>query len=84
MQLHAGYFDPATPFYEVVYELRHPPIPERLQASIDDQFYEPGRMVCAHELSRQPPAVSAREPSNLSTIQEFGIVISRVAALSDQ
>jgi carboxypeptidase C (cathepsin A) len=54
VQLHAGYFDLATPFYEGVYELEHLQIPAQLQANIDYQFYESGHMIYAHEESRQP------------------------------
>jgi carboxypeptidase C (cathepsin A) len=47
--LNAGYYDLATPFFEGVYEMRHLPIPARLQANIEFQFYESGHMVYAHE-----------------------------------
>ncbi len=49
--LNAGYFDLATPFYEGVYEMQHLPIPAKLQANIEFQFYESGHMVYAHEAS---------------------------------
>jgi carboxypeptidase C (cathepsin A) len=54
VQLHAGYFDLATPFYEGIFEMRHLQMPARLQAHIDYQFYESGHMVYAHEPSRKP------------------------------
>jgi carboxypeptidase C (cathepsin A) len=47
--LNAGYFDLATPFYEGVYEMQHLPIPQKLQANIEFQFYESGHMVYAHQ-----------------------------------
>ena len=47
--LNAGYYDLATPFYEGIYEMRHLPIPAKLQANIEYQFYESGHMVYAHE-----------------------------------
>ena len=49
--LNAGYYDLATPFYEGIYEMRHLPIPAKLQANIDYKFYESGHMVYAHEAS---------------------------------
>jgi len=49
--LNAGYFDLATPFFEGIYEMRHLPIPAKLQANIDYKFYESGHMVYAHEAS---------------------------------
>ncbi len=51
VQLNTGYYDLATPFFEGVYELKHLPIPARLQANIDYKFYESGHMVYAHEPS---------------------------------
>jgi carboxypeptidase C (cathepsin A) len=49
--LNAGYFDLATPFYEGIYEMRHLPIPAKLQGNIEYKFYESGHMVYAHEAS---------------------------------
>jgi carboxypeptidase C (cathepsin A) len=49
VQLNVGYFDLATPFYEGVYEMKHLPIPARLQSNIDYKFYESGHMVYANE-----------------------------------
>ncbi len=49
VQLNAGYFDLATPFYEGVYEMQHLPIPAKLQANIEYKFYDSGHMVYAHE-----------------------------------
>ncbi len=51
VQLHSGYFDLATPFYQGVYEMHHLPMPENLQANIDYVFYESGHMVYAKESS---------------------------------
>ena len=49
VQLNVGYFDLATPFFEGVYEMKHLPIPARLQPNIDYKFYESGHMVYANE-----------------------------------
>ena len=49
VQLNAGYFDLATPFYEGVYEMRQLPMPAKLQANIEYKFYESGHMVYANE-----------------------------------
>jgi carboxypeptidase C (cathepsin A) len=49
VQLNAGYFDLATPFYEGVYEMRQLPMPAKLQANIEYKFYQSGHMVYAHE-----------------------------------
>ncbi|HMA48154.1 MAG TPA: peptidase S10, partial [Magnetospirillaceae bacterium] len=51
VQLNVGYYDLATPFYEGVYEMKHLPIPAKLQANIDYKFYESGHMVYAQDAS---------------------------------
>jgi carboxypeptidase C (cathepsin A) len=49
--LNAGYFDLATPFFQGQYEMRHLPIPSKLQTNIEYAFYQSGHMVYAHEAS---------------------------------
>ena len=51
IQLNAGYFDLATPFYQGVYEMHHLPIPASLQANIEYKFYDSGHMVYAKDSS---------------------------------
>jgi carboxypeptidase C (cathepsin A) len=51
IQLNAGYFDLATPFYQGIYEMHHLPIPENLQSNIEYRFYESGHMVYAKDAS---------------------------------
>jgi carboxypeptidase C (cathepsin A) len=51
IQLNAGYFDLATPFYQGVYEMHHLPIPANLQANIEYKFYDSGHMVYAKDTS---------------------------------
>src|SRR5208282_4343721 len=51
VQLNAGYFDLATPFYQGVYEMHHLPIPADLQSNIEYRFYESGHMVYAKDAS---------------------------------
>jgi carboxypeptidase C (cathepsin A) len=51
IQLNAGYYDLATPFYQGVYEMRHLPIPANLQANIEYKFYDSGHMVYAKDSS---------------------------------
>jgi carboxypeptidase C (cathepsin A) len=51
VQLNAGYFDLATPFYQGVYEMHHLPMPVSLQANIEYRFYESGHMVYAKDAS---------------------------------
>jgi carboxypeptidase C (cathepsin A) len=51
IQLNAGYFDLATPFYQGVYEMHHLPIPANLQANIEYKFYDSGHMVYAKDAS---------------------------------
>ena len=51
IQLHAGYFDLATPFYQGVYEMHHLPIPSSLQPNIEYKFYDSGHMVYAKDSS---------------------------------
>ncbi|MEJ0047370.1 MAG: hypothetical protein WDN04_15610 [Rhodospirillales bacterium] len=48
VQLNAGYFDLATPYYEGVYEMHHLPMPEKLQSNIEFRTYQSGHMVYAH------------------------------------
>jgi carboxypeptidase C (cathepsin A) len=49
VQMNAGYFDLATPYFAAVYELQQLPIPRSLQNNIDMHFYQSGHMVYAHE-----------------------------------
>jgi len=49
VQVNAGYFDLATPFYRGIYEMRQLPMPAKLQANIEYKFYQSGHMVYAHE-----------------------------------
>ncbi|HET7757744.1 MAG TPA: hypothetical protein VFK87_10860 [Steroidobacteraceae bacterium] len=51
VQLNAGYFDLATPFYQGIYEMHHLPIPPSLESNIEFRFYESGHMVYAKESS---------------------------------
>ncbi len=51
VQLNAGYFDLATPFYQGIYEMHHLPMPASLQANIDYKFYDSGHMVYAKDTS---------------------------------
>jgi carboxypeptidase C (cathepsin A) len=51
VQLNAGYFDLATPFYQGVYEMHHLPMPLGLQTNIEYRFYESGHMVYAKDES---------------------------------
>jgi carboxypeptidase C (cathepsin A) len=51
VQLNAGYFDLATPFYQGVYEMHHLPMPLNLQSNIEYRFYDSGHMVYAKEAS---------------------------------
>ncbi|HWY94146.1 MAG TPA: hypothetical protein VNX69_03090 [Steroidobacteraceae bacterium] len=51
VQLNAGYFDLATPFYQGVYEMHHLPMPLSLQANIEYKFYDSGHMVYAKDSS---------------------------------
>jgi carboxypeptidase C (cathepsin A) len=49
VQLNAGYYDLATPFFEGIYEMNHLQIPPNLQSNISFKFYQSGHMVYAHE-----------------------------------
>jgi carboxypeptidase C (cathepsin A) len=51
IQLNAGYFDLATPFYQGVYEMHHLPIPANLHSNIEYKFYDSGHMVYAKDAS---------------------------------
>ncbi len=54
-QLHVlltgGYYDLATPYFAAVFEMRHLPMPAKLQSNIEYAFYESGHMVYAHDES---------------------------------
>jgi carboxypeptidase C (cathepsin A) len=54
-QLHVllagGYYDLATPYFAAEFEMRHLPIPHKLQANIEYAFFPSGHMVYAHEES---------------------------------
>jgi carboxypeptidase C (cathepsin A) len=45
VMVNGGYYDLATPFYAAFYEDKHLPIPDRLAANIEYQWYESGHMV---------------------------------------
>jgi carboxypeptidase C (cathepsin A) len=51
VQLNAGYYDLATPYFAAVYENRHLPIPGELAGNIEYDFYECGHMVYLQEAS---------------------------------
>jgi carboxypeptidase C (cathepsin A) len=51
VQLEAGYYDLATPFFQGVYELQHLPLPAKLQGNIEMKFYPSGHMIYANEPS---------------------------------
>jgi carboxypeptidase C (cathepsin A) len=69
VQLNAGYFDLATPFYQGVYEMHHLPMPASLQNNIEYRFYDSGHMVYAKESSlkllHENVAAFIRRTSNL-------------------
>ena len=48
VMLNGGYFDLATPFYEGMYEMKHLPMPRKLQANISYHYYRSGHMVYVH------------------------------------
>jgi carboxypeptidase C (cathepsin A) len=54
-QLHVlltgGYYDLATPYFAAVFEMRHLPMPAKLQSNIEYAFYESGHMVYANDKS---------------------------------
>ena len=51
IMLTGGYYDLATPYYAAVFEMHHLPMPAKLQANIEYDFYESGHMVYAHDES---------------------------------
>jgi carboxypeptidase C (cathepsin A) len=51
VQLNTGYYDLATPFFQGIYEMKHLPIPAKLQSNIEFKFYDSGHMVYAHDSS---------------------------------
>jgi carboxypeptidase C (cathepsin A) len=51
VQLEAGYFDLATPFFQAVYEFQHTPLPPKQQGNLEMKFYPSGHMIYANEPS---------------------------------
>ncbi len=51
VMMNGGYYDLATPFFAAEYELKHLPIPQRLNKNISVHLYESGHMVYAHKPS---------------------------------
>jgi carboxypeptidase C (cathepsin A) len=51
VQLEAGYFDLATPFFQGVYEFQHLPLPAKVQGNLEMKFYQSGHMIYANESS---------------------------------
>ncbi|MFO1186818.1 MAG: peptidase S10 [Alphaproteobacteria bacterium] len=49
VQVHGGYFDLATPYFQSVYEMRHLPMPATLQGNIEFKFYGSGHMMYLKE-----------------------------------
>ena len=47
--LAGGYFERATPFFEGMFEMRHLPLAQSLQANISFRYYESGHMVYLNE-----------------------------------
>jgi hypothetical protein len=78
VQLNAGYFDLATPFFEGVYEMQHLPIPGKLQANIEYKFYDSGHMVYAHEAALK--ACTTTSPPSFARPTDGPIAQSFVAA----
>jgi len=51
VMLNGGYFDLATPYFEGMYEMKHLPMPQKLQSNIEYHYYQSGHMVYAHQES---------------------------------
>jgi carboxypeptidase C (cathepsin A) len=51
VQLEAGYFDLATPFFQGVFEFQHLPLPPKQQGNLETKFYQSGHMIYANEPS---------------------------------
>jgi len=51
VQVHGGYYDLGTPFYQAVYEMGQLPVPNAVRDNIEFHFYESGHMVYLHEPS---------------------------------
>ena len=51
VQMHGGYYDIATPYFEAVYELHHLPVPASIARNIEIKLYPSGHMVYANEAS---------------------------------
>ncbi len=53
VQLHMGYFDLGTPYFEGIFEMQHLPMPKALQKNIQYEKYKSGHMVYLHEESHK-------------------------------
>ena len=51
VQVNAGYYDLATPYFQAVYEMRHLPVPPTLLSNIEFKFYDSGHMVYVDQQS---------------------------------
>jgi carboxypeptidase C (cathepsin A) len=52
VQISAGYYDGATPYFAAEHAVQHLHIPEELRANISFRYYEAGHMMYVHEGSR--------------------------------
>ena len=48
VQVDAGYYDFATPYFSMMYEVNHMSLPKDLQSHIQFKFYKSGHMIYAH------------------------------------
>ncbi|HEX7324372.1 MAG TPA: peptidase S10 [Rhodanobacteraceae bacterium] len=48
VQVEAGYYDFATPFFSMEYEVNHMQLPKDLQSHIQFKFYDSGHMIYVH------------------------------------
>jgi carboxypeptidase C (cathepsin A) len=49
VMLAGGYYDLATPYFEGKFEMKHLPIPQKLQGNISYHYYQSGHMVYVNE-----------------------------------
>ena len=61
VQVHAGYYDLATPYFQAVYEQRQLPVPPAIAANVEIRLYASGHMIYVHEPALGELAANVRD-----------------------
>ncbi len=61
VQVHGGYYDLATPYFQAVYEQRQLPVPPAIAANVEIRLYASGHMIYVHEPALGELAANVRD-----------------------